>query len=330
MMPTIEDRFGRRVRNLRISVTDRCNFRCLYCMPEEGLAWLPDGSVLTFDEIERFVRIGLSVGIDKVRLTGGEPTLRPRLNELVARLVALPGLKDLSLTTNGFRLADQAESLAAAGLRRINVSLDSLVKERFYQLTRRDALDRVHEGLRVAAKVFPGDLKVNVVVMRGINDVEILPFAEMARDRGWVVRFIEFMPLDADQSWQRAQVMPGAEILERIREHFPLRRVVDQDLSQPARDWEFEDGRGRIGFINSVSEPFCGSCDRVRLTADGKLRTCLFSTSETDFLELLRNGSSDEAIVERLRDTVLHKEAGHGINDPDFEPASRSMSQIGG
>lgn len=329
-MPTIEDRFGRRVRNLRISVTDRCNFRCLYCMPEEGLAWLPDGSVLTFDEIERFVRIGLSVGIDKVRLTGGEPTLRPRLNELVARLVALPGLKDLSLTTNGFRLADQAESLAAAGLRRINVSLDSLVKERFYQLTRRDALDRVHEGLRVAAKVFPGDLKVNVVVMRGINDVEILPFAEMARDRGWVVRFIEFMPLDADQSWQRAQVMPGAEILERIREHFPLRRVVDQDLSQPARDWEFEDGRGRIGFINSVSEPFCGSCDRVRLTADGKLRTCLFSTSETDFLELLRNGSSDEAIVERLRDTVLHKEAGHGINDPDFEPASRSMSQIGG
>ncbi len=330
MSPMLEDRFGRRIRNLRISLTDRCNFRCTYCMPEDGLSWLPIPSLLTFDEVERLARIGVGLGIDKIRLTGGEPTLRPGLEELVARLARVPGLRDLSLTTNAFRLADLAEGLAKAGLHRINVSLDSLVRERFQELTRRDALDRVHEGLRVAAHVFPGDLKINVVVMRGVNDDEVVPFAEMARRRGWIVRFIEFMPLDADQSWQREQVVSGAEILAQIQERYPLSPALSQDPSQPALDWVFEDGRGRVGFINSVTEPFCAACDRVRITADGKMRTCLFATRETDFLELLRNGAGDDAIEARLREAIYWKELGHGINDPEFIPASRSMSQIGG
>jgi cyclic pyranopterin phosphate synthase len=332
----LHDRQGRRIDNLRISVTDRCNLRCSYCMPAEGLAWLPRGAVLTFEEIERLVRIFVGLGIEKVRLTGGEPLVRRDLPVLVSLLSRIDGLRDLSLTTNGLRLAELAPALRKAGLRRINVSLDSLTREIFLEVTRRDAFAQVLRGLEAAAEWFDGPVKVNAVLLRGVNDHEVPAFMEFARTRGFEIRFIEFMPLDADATWSREHVITGAEIRERIAERWPLRPDPGAAPHAPSKDWVFADGApGKIGFIDSVSEPFCDSCNRVRLTADGKLRTCLFSLGETDLLELLRSPSleiaaADLAIADAIVRAVWVKEPGHKINDPDFVRANRSMSQIGG
>jgi cyclic pyranopterin phosphate synthase len=329
--PKLRDRLGRRINNLRVSVTDRCNFRCIYCMPAEGLAWVPREEVLTFEEIERLVRIAVGLGIDKVRLTGGEPLVRRDLHVLVRKLCAIDGLEDLSLTTNGLLLSEQAKALSEAGLRRVNISLDSLLEETFRHLARRDGLEAVLRGLDAAGEHFQGPVKVNAVLLRGINDGEIPAFAALARKRGFEIRFIEFMPLDADAIWSRQTLVPGREVLERIAERHALIPDPEGDPSAPSRDYVFADGApGKIGFINSVTEPFCEQCNRVRITADGKLRTCLFSLSETNLLELIRSGASDASIAAAFRDAVWRKEPGHKINQPDFVRSSRTMSQIGG
>ena len=327
----MRDQLGRTIDNLRVSVTDRCNFRCLYCMPEGGLDWLPRAEILSYEEIERVVGIGATLGIRKVRLTGGEPLVRRDIHQLVAKLAAVPGIEDLSLTTNGVLLAEAAERLAKAGLRRVNVSLDSLTRETFIQMSRRDALDGVMAGLEAAARYFDGPVKVNAVILRGINDHEIEHFARLARERSFEVRFIEFMPLDADKIWSRNALVTGDEILRRIQAVHPLREEGGGRGRSPSRDHVFEDGAGgKIGFINSVSEPFCESCNRVRLTADGKLRTCLFSLVETDLRQLLREGADDAAIARVIENAVLRKEPGHRINEADFVRSERTMSQIGG
>jgi len=325
------DQLGRSIINLRISVTDRCNFRCVYCMPEEGMKWLPRDGILTFEEIERLARVFCALGIRKLRLTGGEPLLRHDLHELVRMLVAVPGVEDIALTTNGVLLAEQAEALARAGLRRVNVSLDSLERETFEAVARRDALDRVLAGLDAAATYFEGAIKVNAVLIRGINDHEILEFAELARRPRFEVRFIEYMPLDAQRAWSMDRIVSGEEIRRSIHERYPLCRESGDDSRAPSQDWVFADGiGGKVGFIDSVTAPFCDHCNRIRMTADGKLRTCLFSTGETDLLSLVRGAADDEEITRVIRDAVWKKEPGHKINQPDFVPASRSMSQIGG
>jgi cyclic pyranopterin phosphate synthase len=331
----LRDRLGRRIDNLRVSVTDRCNFRCVYCMPEEGMEWLPREEILSFEEIARVVRIAVGLGVRTVRLTGGEPLVRRDLHVLVGLLSRVEGLRDLALSTNGVLLAEQAEALACAGLQRVNVSLDALTRERFEQIARRDALAAVLRGLEAAARCFAGPVKVNAVLMRGFNDGEIPAFVRFAREHGYEVRFIEFMPLDADGSWSRQLLVEGREIMERIQEGLPpaARLVPDPatDPRAPSCDYVFADGApGKIGFINSVSEPFCERCNRVRLTADGKLRTCLFSVAETDLAALLRGGADDGDIAAVIRAAVWEKEPGHRINSPDFVRASRSMSQIGG
>jgi len=331
----LTDRLGRRIENLRVSVTDRCNFRCTYCMPEEGLEWLDRSELLSFEEIARVVRVGASLGIRKVRLTGGEPLVRRGLPPLVRLLHESHLIDDLSLTTNGVLLPEQAEDLARAGLRRVNVSLDSLVRKRFEQIARRDALADVLRGLESAAEHFEGPVKVNAVLIRGLNDTEIPDFVRLAREKDYVIRFIEFMPLDADESWTRHGLVEGSEIRERIEASLPGETRLVPDLrdypSAPSRDFVFSDGSpGRIGFINSVTEPFCEDCNRIRLTADGKIRTCLFSTTETDLATPLRSGASDEELASILRRAVQDKEPGHKINSDEFRRASRSMSQIGG
>ncbi len=330
-MPILRDRQGRSIVNLRISVTDRCNFRCVYCMPASGLHWIPRSDILTFEEIARVVRIAVGLGITKFRLTGGEPLVRAELPRLVEMLASEAGVRNLSLTTNGVLLADQAADLSRAGLKRVNVSLDSLVRETFEKMARRDALDAVMRGLEAAARWFPGPVKVNAVVLRGINDGEVEDFADLARRESYEMRFIEFMPLDADRSWSLEKMVSGDEIRERIERRHPLLPDPAQDPRSPSKDYVFADGvGGKIGFINSVSEPFCDSCNRIRITADGKLRTCLFSVLETDLRALLRAGASDGEISAAIRERVWEKEPGHKINQPDFVFASRSMSQIGG
>ncbi|CAN5669794.1 GTP 3',8-cyclase MoaA [soil metagenome] len=321
------DTFGRVHRDLRISVTDRCNFRCTYCMPAEGMVWQPRDHLLTFEEIERIARVCVErFGFDSIRLTGGEPTVRARLPLLVERLSALD--VDLSLTTNGSMLSTFAHDLHAAGLDRVNVSLDSLRPERFAALTRRDELPKVLAGIRAAVAAGFDPVKVNVVVVRGSNDDEIVDFARFGRDEGVAVRFIEFMPLDADHHWDRDAVVASAEIVAAIDAVFPLERVArDHD---PAERHRFLDGRGEIGVIGSVTEPFCADCDRVRLTADGQLRACLFSTDETDLRALLRGGADDDALASALTATVGAKWAGHGISNVNFIRPARSMSEIGG
>jgi cyclic pyranopterin phosphate synthase len=327
----LRDQLGRTIDNLRVSVTDRCNFRCVYCMPEEGLEWIPREGILSFEEITRLVRAALGEGIRKVRLTGGEPLVRKDLHVLVKMLAGLQGLNDLSLTTNGILLGEQAPLLSEAGLRRVNVSLDSLTREAFLQIARRDGLDKVMASLEIAKDHFPGPIKVNAVVLRGINDGEIEAFAHLARSRSFEIRFIEFMPLDADQIWSRDLMVSGKEILERIDRLFPLMLDPRNDPRSPSRDYVFRDrAGGKIGFINSVTEPFCDACNRVRITADGKLRTCLFSLTETDLLGPLRAGAADEEIGGLIRAAVWKKEPGHKINEPDFVRAARTMSQIGG
>ena len=325
------DGYGRHISDLRISVTDRCNFRCVYCMPEEGMQWLKRETILAFDEIERVTRIAVSLGVDEVRLTGGEPTLRPGLPDLVARLAPLP-LKSLSLTTNGFLLKQQAQPLAQAGLKRINVSLDTLQHDRFHQIARRRGLDEVLAGLEELER-YPSiaPIKVNVVAMRDFTETEVVAFAELSRRKPYVIRFIEFMPLDADGNWQRERVLSGDEIKAIIeRDFMPLVRVPAEP-SSTSRRYTFADGIGEIGFINPVSQPFCGSCNRIRLTADGQLRTCLFSIDEWDLRGPLRSGASDADIADILLEAVSHKELKHKINEGEaFQRASRSMSQIGG
>ncbi|MBM4418187.1 MAG: GTP 3',8-cyclase MoaA [Chloroflexi bacterium] len=327
------DAFGRQMGDLRISITDRCNFRCVYCMPEEGLKWLSNERVLTFEEIARLAQIFVRLGIRGIRLTGGEPTVRKGLPDLIRMLgpLAEEGLESLSLTTNGFTLREQARDLAAAGLTRINVSLDSLMREKFHRITRRDCLQRVLDGLE-ALEQYPSiaPIKVNAVAIRGFTEDEVIPFAELARRRPYVVRFIEFMPLDADGNWRREQVLAGREIYEMIHRWLPL-EPVQTVASSTSRVYRFADGIGEVGFINPVSEPFCSSCDRLRLTADGQVRTCLFSIDEWDLRGPMRAGASDADLVSIIRLAVGHKELKHRINEgPAFQRASRSMSQIGG
>jgi cyclic pyranopterin phosphate synthase len=322
------DGFGRVADDLRISVTDRCDFRCTYCMPAEGLKWLPRAEVLTFEEIARIASVFVSLGVRTIRLTGGEPLARRDLPALVAMLNEL-GVPDLSMTTNGSTLAAHADALARAGLRRINVSVDSLLRHRFAEMTRRDALDRVLEGLRAAEAAGLSPIKLNCVVIRGTNDDEVVDFARFARATGYDVRFIEFMPLDADGTWTRTSVVPSAEVLARIGEAFPL-EAVDHG-PEPAREFRFADGaRGSVGVIASVTEPFCSSCDRIRVTADGQFRTCLFALDETDLRALVRGGASDDDIAAAIGDAVARKWAGHHIGARDFVRPARSMSMIGG
>lgn len=328
MTTALTDGFGRVADDLRVSVTDRCNFRCTYCMPANGLRWLPRPQVLTSSEIARVVRVFCRLGVRTVRLTGGEPLMRPDLEDLVSLLAGV-GLDDLSLTTNGFLLAQRAEALAAAGLRRVNVSVDSLLRHRFAELTRRDALERVIEGLRAAERAGLSPIKVNCVLVRGTNDDEIISFAELARRTGCEVRFIEVMPLDADEAWTPDLVVPSSEVLARIDAVYPL--VADVRGPEPATRQRFVDGApGAIGVISSVTEPFCGTCNRIRLTADGQLRACLFAREETDLRALVRGGAGDAEIEDSIRTAVRGKWAGHGIGGPGFVRPARSMSMIGG
>lgn len=326
----LTDSFGRTINNLRVSVTDQCNFRCIYCMPEEGMIFQPREEVLTFEEIARFVGIVTGLGISKLRLTGGEPTVRKDLPVLVRMLADIPGVRDMAMTTNGFLLKKMSRDLYEAGLPRINVSLDTLDKEKFKEMTRRDVLHKVLDGLEEATRHFQLPIKINVVAMKGYTEDELLEFAKLARTGPYQVRFIEFMPLDADRSWTRDQVLDGAEIIERIGEQWPLDAVKRPNQREPADLFRFRDGQGEIGLIASVSEPFCGSCNRIRITADGKLRTCLFSINETDIKALLRGGASDAEIAETVIEAVRHKEPGHHINEPDFVQPERTMSSIGG
>jgi len=324
------DSWGREIRSVRVSVTDKCNFRCRYCMPAEGLEWLGREEILSFEEIARLVRVLAEMGVDEVRLTGGEPLVRRELPVLVSFLAAIPGVRDLSQTTNGVLLDRLAGPLVEAGLTRLNVSLDSLSHVRFAEITRRDALDRVLAGLAEAER-YPElrPIKVNCVAIRGFTEEEVPALAELARRKPYVVRFIEFMPLDADEAWREDEVLTGGEIRALIDEHWPLEEIPAK-ASSTARRFRFADGAGEIGFVNPVSEPFCSSCDRIRLTADGQLRTCLFSRREWDLKGPMREGASDDELAALLRFAVRHKELKHKINEPGFVRASRSMSQIGG
>ena len=324
------DGHGRLIGDVRVSVTDRCNFRCQYCMPAEGLPWLDRDAVLSFEELERVVRILSEMGVHDVRLTGGEPLVRREFPRLAGMLGALPHVRDLSVTTNGFLLERDAEALVAAGVKRFNVSIDALQRDRFFELTRRDALPRVLAGLD-ALGAFPQahPIKINAVAIRGFTETEILPFARFARERPYEVRFIEFMPLDADHAWTPEQVLTGEEIRAAIDAHWPL-EAEPREPSATARVYRFADGKGRIGFINPVSEPFCGDCNRIRLTAEGRLRTCLFSLNETDLRGPLRDGAGDGEIEQIVRDAVWRKELKHHVNEPGFVQPARTMSAIGG
>lgn len=315
------------MRDLRISVTDRCNFRCAYCMPAEGMKWVPRDEVLTFEEIERFAKLCVEhFGFDGIRLTGGEPLVRAHLPRLIERLANL-GV-DLALTTNGATLRNHAQALADAGLKRINVSLDSLDRDRFLELTRRDELENVLDGIDAAIEAGLSPVKVNAVMMRGINDDEAVDFATFGRERGVTVRFIEFMPLDATGEWTKAKVVPAEEIVEAIDAVYPLEPIVRG--TEPAERFRFADGKGEIGVIASVTRPFCGDCDRVRLTAEGSFRTCLFAIDEFDMRTHLRNGSSDAELVKAIESAVGTKWAGHAIGQVNFIRPAKSMSQIGG
>jgi cyclic pyranopterin phosphate synthase len=324
------DGHGRRIGDLRVSVTDRCNFRCQYCMPAEGLPWLERSEILTFEEVQRLVGLFASMGVGDVRLTGGEPLVRKDFPRLVSMLAGIDGLNDLSVTTNGYLLERDAAALVEAGIDRVNVSIDSLQRDKFFQMTRRDALPQVLRGLDALAahpRVHP--IKVNAVAMRGFTEDEALRFADFARSTAFQVRFIEFMPLDADHAWSPDSVLTGEELRSLIHAVHPLEELP-REPSATARVFRFADGRGEIGFINPVSEPFCADCNRVRLTAEGKLRTCLFSLHETDLRDPLRSGASDEEIEKLIRDSVWRKELKHHVGEKGFRQPARSMSAIGG
>lgn len=331
-MPTdgpLVDRFGRVHDDLRLSVTDRCNLRCVYCMPAVGMTFLPRSEILSFEEIARVATVAHSLGVRSVRLTGGEPLVRRGIVGLVERIAAI-GFDDIALTTNGILLSPIAHALASAGLRRVNVSCDSLQPTRFSEIRRRGELDAVLEAMSAAETAGLGPLKVNVVLLRGRNDDEILDFAAFARDTGRVVRFIEYMPLDAEGAWDREQLVPGREVVERIGKVWPLEAVQQAGDPAPADRYRFADGRGEIGVISSVTEPFCGTCNRLRLTADGGIRNCLFSDAEHPVRDLLRSGGTDADVAMLLRRAVWGKLPGHGINEPGFLRPRRSMSMIGG
>jgi GTP 3',8-cyclase len=323
----LTDGHGRRISDLRVSVTDRCNFRCQYCMPADGLPWLERSEILSFEEIERLVRLFARLGVDEVRLTGGEPLVRREFPRLVTML---EGIEDLSLTTNGYMLERDAAALVAAGIQRVNVSIDSLERDRFFQITRRDALAQVLRGLDAIA-AFPQvhPVKVNAIAMRGFSEQEALRFAEFARSTAFQVRFIEFMPLDADHAWTPDAVLTGEELRAMIHAVHPMEEQP-REPAATARVFRFADGRGEIGFINPVSEPFCADCNRVRLTAEGKLRTCLFSMGETDLRGPLRDGAEDSKLEQLIREAVWRKELKHHVGDPGFRQPPRTMSAIGG
>jgi len=330
-MEPLRDSWGREIKSVRVSVTDKCNFRCTYCMPAEGLEWLGRQEILSFEEITRLVGVLARLGVGEVRLTGGEPLVRRDLPVLVGMLARTDGVRDLSLTTNGVLLDRLAGPLGGARLQRLNVTPDPLNHVRFAEITRRDALDAVLRGLDEAER-YPElrPIKVNCVAVKGFTETEVPALAELARRKPYVVRFIEFMPLDADEAWREDDVLTGAEIRAIIEaEHGPLVELPAK-ASSTARRFRFADGAGELGFVNPVSEPFCSSCDRIRITADGQLRTCLFSRREWDLKTPLREGADDEELVQLLRFAVRHKELKHRINDPGFVRASRSMSQIGG
>jgi cyclic pyranopterin phosphate synthase len=329
--PPLTDSFGRVHDNLRVSVTDRCNIRCFYCMPESGAQFVRRAEILDFEEIERFVRIAAGLGIAKVRVTGGEPLVRRDLPLLVRRLAAVPGIADLALTTNGVLLGELAAPLYDAGLRRLNVHLDTLDRERFFQITRRDDLDRVLEGLRAAKRAGFSSIKLNAVAVKNLVEPDIVPLARFARENGFEARFIEFMPLDAQNLWDRSKVLLADDILAMLsREISPLTPVPDPDPRAPATRFEYADGGGRVGFIASVSKPFCLNCNRIRLTADGKLRYCLFAIEEDDVKALLRSGATDDDIAALVRRNVAGKWEGHEINSAHFVPPPRPMYSIGG
>ncbi len=325
------DTFGRRHDNLRVSVTDRCNVRCFYCMPEHPVEFVPRSEILTFEEIERFVRITVRLGIRKIRVTGGEPLVRKGLPELVRMLAGIGGIEDLALTTNGLLLDRLAEPLYEAGLRRINIHLDTLDRERFQRITRRDELDRVLAGIEACRRLGYSPIKINVVAVKDLIEPDLAPMARFGREKGLEIRYIEFMPLDAQGIWQRDKVLFADEILARLsKEVGPLRPAEDPDPLAPAAEYVFADGVGRIGVIRTVSDPFCRNCNRIRLTADGKLRYCLFALEETDVKRLLRSGASEEEIAGVIRSTVRAKWEGHEINTARFVPPPRPMYAIGG
>jgi cyclic pyranopterin phosphate synthase len=324
----LTDKFGRQITDLRVSVTDRCNFRCVYCRSADPDNHMAAGELLGWDEYERLVRILVGMGIRKVRVTGGEPLVRPGVEDFIAELKAL-GVQDLSVTTNGHLLAECCDRLVAAGLNRINISLDSLDRAKFEQVTRTKSFDRVMAGIDAAQASPLRPVKVNAVLVRGLNDDEVEAFAAFARERDLIMRFIEYMPLDADRTWTRASVVTAAEIHRRISARWPLVPIANE-LSETARKYRFADGPGEIGLIAPVSQPFCGHCSRIRLTADGKLRTCLFSKDDHDLKFLLRGGAGDQEIESEILSIVSEKEKGHRINEPGFVPPSRTMVYIGG
>ncbi len=328
---SLVDSFGRQHNNLRISVTDRCNIRCFYCMPAENVQFMAKSKLLTFEEIARFVRLMVPQGVNKLRLTGGEPLVRKDLHKLVALLAEIDGITDIGITTNGILLADQAQALYDAGLRRLNVSLDALDPVKFQEITRREGYEQVLNGIEVAQKVGFSPIKINAVAIRGMTESEIVPFGKFARESGCDVRFIEYMPLDADAAWEREKVLFASEIIDVLsRELVPLVPVGDPDPRAPSTDYQFKDGAGRIGFIPSVSQPFCEQCNRFRLTADGRLRNCLFSLEESDIKTLLRESANDEQIVAAVRESIQQKWSGHNINAADFVQPDRPMYSIGG
>lgn len=347
---SLVDSHGRVLRDLRVSLTDRCNFRCLYCLPETEAAqnfyrghwahmpnaapivqqWVPRSNLLSFEEIERIVRLAVGLGVQKIRLTGGEPLLRHEVEKLVASIAALDGIADLAMTSNGFLFPQKAKALRQAGLRRVSFSLDSLNRENFKKITGRDGLSEVLTSITLAQELGFSPVKVNAVIIRGLNDHEIESLAAFAQERALSLRFIEFMPLDSARAWLKEMVVTGRELLERLNARFELHPVPLENPSATARRWAFPGGRGEVGIIAPVSEPFCGHCNRLRLTADGKIRTCLFSVTEHDLRSLVRGGASDDELASWLRGVVWQKEARHHIGEKDFVPASRSMSCIGG
>ena len=354
MIGSLVDSFGRQMRDLRVSVTDRCNFRCLYCLPETEEAanfyrlraetpravtsaspailrqWLPRSSILTFEEIERLVRVAVSMGIQKIRLTGGEPLLRRDFEKLAAAIARVPGLADLAITTNGFLFAPKARVLREAGIRRVNFSLDSLDRDNFRRITGRDGLNDTLEGIESARREGCDSIKINAVIIRGLNEGELEALADYAFERGLRLRFIEFMPLNSQRAWQKEMVVSHREMLDRLSRRFTLVPIRSNNPSETARRYAVSGGRGEIGIIASVTEPFCHHCNRIRLTAEGHLRTCLFSHEEHDLKKWLRGGATDEAIRAELARLVHGKEERHHIGEADFKPPERSMSCIGG
>ncbi|MDC0273191.1 MAG: GTP 3',8-cyclase MoaA [Planctomycetaceae bacterium] len=331
MSQPLVDTFGRTHDNLRISVTDRCNIRCFYCMPAENVEFMPKSHLLSFEEIERFINVVVQRGVKKIRLTGGEPLVRRDLHKLVQQIAAIPEIEDIGLTTNGILLAEQAEDLYHAGLRRINISLDALDPVKFKEVTRREGYEKVIEGIEAAQRVGFKPVKINAVSIKGLTEDQIIPFARLARETGVEIRFIEFMPLDADAAWQRDKVLFARDIIDTLEAEFGTLKPRGQlDPSAPATDFEFADGVGRIGVIASVSQPFCGKCNRFRLTADGKIRNCLFSLEETDIKDLLRGEATDQEILSAVEHSIAAKKEGHEINSARFIQPDRPMYSIGG